>query len=343
MRLAERGRQGDVEHVLVVPGGGPHPDVALAGRRLHADREQVPREEPLNRFLHADMEGHPDGVGIVIPVAQTGRQRDPTMLGDDEPEPEFCCHGSATAHLVPKPLRPVPNVCVVVLIPGVPGQPRSSTAAWGPPAPITRSAGEDPRDAARSSPRVTCQQIGARRAGSIPAWLPESPPTRGFEQGFSCRESGHFRICSEEIRPCLNPLAHSGGPGRADGRAVRHGPPPRGAVIGTAFGPDALVCGGQRPVDPALARAIGSAGERLVHTEEVTGSIPVSPTKSEYMSIFPGITAGAIPAAKSAGIQYGARHGGQARLGRGLHLLRSLGGVPRPGQPPTLPGTMAWR
>ena len=28
------------------------------------------------------------------------------------------------------------------------------------------------------------------------------------------------------------------------------------------------------------ARAIGSAGERLVHTEEVTGSIPVSPTPS---------------------------------------------------------------
>ena len=28
----------------------------------------------------------------------------------------------------------------------------------------------------------------------------------------------------------------------------------------------------------ADARAIGSAGERLVHTEEVTGSIPVSPT-----------------------------------------------------------------
>ena len=26
-------------------------------------------------------------------------------------------------------------------------------------------------------------------------------------------------------------------------------------------------------------RAIGSAGERLVHTEEVTGSIPVSPTQ----------------------------------------------------------------
>ena len=32
-------------------------------------------------------------------------------------------------------------------------------------------------------------------------------------------------------------------------------------------------------------RAIGSAGERLVHTEEVTGSIPVSPTRSAPMSI----------------------------------------------------------
>ena len=29
---------------------------------------------------------------------------------------------------------------------------------------------------------------------------------------------------------------------------------------------------------PPRSRAIGSAGERLVHTEEVTGSIPVSPT-----------------------------------------------------------------
>ena len=28
-----------------------------------------------------------------------------------------------------------------------------------------------------------------------------------------------------------------------------------------------------------MAWAIGSAGERLVHTEEVTGSIPVSPTQ----------------------------------------------------------------
>jgi hypothetical protein len=34
------------------------------------------------------------------------------------------------------------------------------------------------------------------------------------------------------------------------------------------------------------SRAISSAGERFVHTEEVTGSIPVSPT---------GITAGQSP------------------------------------------------
>src|SRR5258707_1105013 len=33
-------------------------------------------------------------------------------------------------------------------------------------------------------------------------------------------------------------------------------------------------------------RAIGPAGERLVHTEEGTGSIPVSPTRSAAISIF---------------------------------------------------------
>ena len=41
------------------------------------------------------------------------------------------------------------------------------------------------------------------------------------------------------------------------------------------------------PLDGFLApraRAIGSAGERLVHTEEVTGSIPVSPTQVKTMS-----------------------------------------------------------
>src|SRR5450755_425504 len=37
---------------------------------------------------------------------------------------------------------------------------------------------------------------------------------------------------------------------------------------------------GSRPV---RQRAIGSAGERLVHTEEVTGSIPVSPTSENTL------------------------------------------------------------
>jgi hypothetical protein len=36
--------------------------------------------------------------------------------------------------------------------------------------------------------------------------------------------------------------------------------------------------GAGRRVQSSGARAISSAGERFVHTEEVTGSIPVSPT-----------------------------------------------------------------
>ena len=36
----------------------------------------------------------------------------------------------------------------------------------------------------------------------------------------------------------------------------------------------------------------------LVHTEEVTGSIPVSPTSSPLMSILVGLTSGTIPVAK---------------------------------------------
>ena len=60
---------------------------------------------------------------------------------------------------------------------------------------------------------------------------------------------------------------------------------PRPRAVGRE---DALTYGsaGTRPprarpqrADPYQRRAIGSAGERLVHTEEVTGSIPVSPTQ----------------------------------------------------------------
>ena len=42
-----------------------------------------------------------------------------------------------------------------------------------------------------------------------------------------------------------------------------------------------------RAVTPPGTRAIGSAGERLVHTEEVTGSIPVSPTG--WLVLFGGL------------------------------------------------------
>ena len=42
---------------------------------------------------------------------------------------------------------------------------------------------------------------------------------------------------------------------------------------------DALPYGSAGTVPKPRRRAIGSAGERLVHTEEVTGSIPVSPTQ----------------------------------------------------------------
>ena len=64
---------------------------------------------------------------------------------------------------------------------------------------------------------------------------------------------------------------------------------------------DEAVGGG--PVSPRadawdLRRAIGSAGERLVHTEEVTGSIPVSPTSPEALWIFARVAMGAIPVAK---------------------------------------------
>ena len=50
----------------------------------------------------------------------------------------------------------------------------------------------------------------------------------------------------------------------------------------------------------------------LVHTEEVTGSIPVSPTRSEAMSILAGIAVGAIPVAKRSANLYAAAHDGQA-------------------------------
>ena len=94
---------------------------------------------------------------------------------------------------------------------------------------------------------------------------------------------------------------------------------------------------------PDQRRAIGSAGERLVHTEEVTGSIPVSPTRSEAMRASVKMAVGAIPVAKWSASLYAHAYGGPTWLGRRQHLLRSLGGVPRPGNPSALSGPVAWR
>jgi hypothetical protein len=81
---------------------------------------------------------------------------------------------------------------------------------------------------------------------------------------------------------------------------------PRDANMRYPMGALGRGCRGLSP--PRMARdrrrAIGSAGERLVHTEEVTGSIPVSPTRSEAMWIFMAIRVGAIPVAKLSAWRY---------------------------------------
>ena len=69
-----------------------------------------------------------------------------------------------------------------------------------------------------------------------------------------------------------------------------------------------------RRTAPDQRRAIGSAGERLVHTEEVTGSIPVSPTRSEAMRASVKMTVGAIPVAKWSASRYAAGHGSRPRM-----------------------------
>jgi hypothetical protein len=116
------------------------------------------------------------------------------------------------------------------------------------------------------------------------------------------------------------------GPG-PDGRGWLGGPGSRWRAYGRArmrysvFGPADSVS--------ARARAIGSAGERLVHTEEVTGSIPVSPTRSEHMSILVWITVGAIPVAKSAAIRCGADMAGRRGWGQDSIYFDHSGECPR--------------
>ena len=89
------------------------------------------------------------------------------------------------------------------------------------------------------------------------------------------------------------------GPGALSPDAVR-GPVPRSAKMRYPMGALGRGCCGAQPSAGTQnqQRAIGSAGERLVHTEEVTGSIPVSPTRSAAMWIFTKISTGAIPVAK---------------------------------------------
>jgi hypothetical protein len=52
-------------------------------------------------------------------------------------------------------------------------------------------------------------------------------PRRGFEQGFSSRESGHFRICRKEFGLCLNPSHKVAARGGLTAVGVRREPPAR--------------------------------------------------------------------------------------------------------------------
>ena len=82
----------------------------------------------------------------------------------------------------------------------------------------------------------------------------------------------------------------------------------------------ALVCSSSAGRDTGLlTRAIGSAGERLVHTEEVTGSIPVSPTQVS------GLIARAKPTLHRS-VQHGSTAAAPAGGGRG-HRSRVPGHV----------------
>jgi hypothetical protein len=119
----------------------------------------------------------------------------------------------------------------------------------GPTRPCHPLCRADPWDASRLSPRSpVCNWCPTSGKHTGPA--AGIPPRRGFEQGFSSRESGHFRICRKEFGLCLNPsykVAALGGLTAVVCGASRQ---PGGAVVGTAIGRDALVCGGQRAVDP---------------------------------------------------------------------------------------------
>jgi hypothetical protein len=129
-----------------------------------------------------------------------------------------------------------------------------------------------------SAVRVPSGQLAGRPPGALrgPAGLaPDRPgPARRAGRHSAGARPGRVR----------------GGPGRRAGNRI----PGVLALAGKSDAgggrhgrPDTLVCVGPRAIRPSGAgpfggaRAIGSAGERLVHTEEVTGSIPVSPTSTK--------------------------------------------------------------
>src|ERR1700730_14859991 len=105
VRLAEWGRQGDVEHAETMIIAGPHLHVALARRPGQPGREQVPGEDPLHRVVGADMEGHQDRVRVAGVVAEAGHEGDGPVFGDHKTEPELRRDSCAAVH---HPARPFP-------------------------------------------------------------------------------------------------------------------------------------------------------------------------------------------------------------------------------------------
>ena len=115
------------------------------------------------------------------------------------------------------------------------------------------------------------------RGESIPSWYEDRCELRKYgvtgSIGFPDNPelSGSRRNNRANGRFPLPPVRVPGIAGSAAGRVpVIPGPDRRCATLWWPRG----------SVPAPRSRAIGSAGERLVHTEEVTGSIPVSPTSN---------------------------------------------------------------
>ena len=81
------------------------PHVALALPRLDPRGQQVPGEDPFNRFISTHMERHTYRVGIPAAVVQAGHKGDNRLLGDNKPETQLGRDrgAAASAHLLPNP------------------------------------------------------------------------------------------------------------------------------------------------------------------------------------------------------------------------------------------------